>query len=75
MGFARPRDEAGLFEHLQMAGDGGQADLERLGEITDGGLAQGEARQDRAPGRIGERRERRAERIERHSYLPYWLSN
>src|SRR6266850_7160196 len=32
---AAPLDEAGALQHLEMLGDGGKADVERLGEFED----------------------------------------
>src|SRR5215470_10769490 len=61
--FAAARDQAGALQHLEVLGDGGQADVEGLGELGDRGLAEREAGQDRPAGRIGERREGRAERV------------
>ena len=49
-----------------MLGDGRQAHGERLGQFGHRGLAAGEPRQDRAPGRIGERGEGGAEAVGRH---------
>ena len=49
-------DEAGALEHLQVLGDRRQRHLaqERLGEIRDTRLTVRQAREDRAPGGIGE---------------------
>jgi len=44
----------------------GQFQLERLGELEDGGLALGDARQDRPPGRIRQRGKGDAQAIGRH---------
>src|SRR5690348_10344044 len=63
---AAARDEAGALQHLEVLGDGGHAHLERLGQLGDRGLAQGEPRQDGAPRRVGERREGAAEAVGRH---------
>ena len=43
LGLAAADDQAGSFEHLQVARDRGQAHREGLGELVDGGLALGEA--------------------------------
>src|SRR5271154_6055538 len=64
---APPCDQAGPLEHLEMLGDRGTAHLERLGELADRRLAGREARQDRAPRRVGEGREGRAETIGWHT--------
>src|ERR1700704_4837841 len=47
-------DPARALEHLQVLGDGGQADLEGLGQFHDRGFPRGEAREDGTPRRIGE---------------------
>ena len=51
---APARDEPGALEHLEVHRDRGLAHRERLGELVTDGLARGQPRQDRAPGRIGE---------------------
>src|SRR5579863_5430448 len=56
-------DEPATLQDLEVPGDGGQRYVERLGEIVDGCLSRGEAREDGAPRRIGERGERDAELI------------
>src|SRR5215211_4804650 len=63
---AATHDQPGALEHLQVARDRGQAHRERLGELVDRRLALGQARQDRAPRRVGERTEGQAQRIGRH---------
>src|SRR6478735_4754169 len=35
---APARDEAGVLEHLEVLGDSGRADVERLGQLADAGL-------------------------------------
>src|SRR5207302_1600736 len=50
-------DEPGAFEHLQVLRDGGQAHVERPGELGDGRVAGGEPSEDRAPGGVGEGRD------------------
>jgi hypothetical protein len=59
-------DEAGVLEHAQVLGHRLHADRERSRELVDGRLAVGEAGKDRAPRRIGERGEGRAELIGGH---------
>jgi hypothetical protein len=54
------RDQPGSLQHLEVLGDGGQAQGEGLGQLVDRGLALGEPRQDRSPRGIGERRKCRA---------------
>ena len=49
-----------------MLGNGRQFELERLGELEDRGLALGDPRQDRSPGRIRQRGKGDAQRIGRH---------
>jgi hypothetical protein len=61
-------DQAGPLEHLQVLGDGLRTDRKRLGELVDRGLAAGQPREDRPPGRVGERVERGAQLI---IYLVY----
>src|SRR5688572_28172918 len=51
---ATTRDETGVFEHLEVFRNGGQAHLERCGQLGDRRLAGAEAGEDGAPGRIGE---------------------
>jgi len=48
-------DEAGLLEDSKVLGDGGAADREAVGNLTDGTRTQNEAFEDRAPGGITER--------------------
>src|SRR5262245_50120605 len=67
---APPRDQAGAFEHLEVLGDAGKTHVERLGELGHRGLAKRKPRQDGAPGRIGERRERARKAIRRHGIEP-----
>jgi hypothetical protein len=49
-----PLDKLDAFEHPQMLRDGGKGHFIRGGEIADGRLALGEAREDTAACRIGE---------------------
>ena len=46
-----------------MSRDGGEADVERLGELVHRRFTRGEAGEDRAPGRVGEGGERGAEAV------------
>src|SRR5437899_9571950 len=62
-------DQAGAFEHLQVARDRGQADAERLGQLRHGGLSLGQPGQDGPAGGIGECREGCAELVGRHLHL------
>src|SRR5262249_35863549 len=59
-------DEAGLLEHLEVAGDRGQAHRVRGGELVDGRLALDQSGEDRPPGRVGEGGERRAQLVSSH---------
>ena len=59
---AAPADEPGALEHPQMLGNRGQAHGEWPRQFSDGRFAGGEARDDRAAGRVGERGERGVER-------------
>jgi hypothetical protein len=68
-------DEAGAFQHFQMAGDGGKRDVERLGEIVDGGFALTEAGEDGAPRRVCESGKRLREGVRRLHYLAIMLIN
>src|SRR3954449_11870960 len=66
-------DQACALEDLQVARDGREADVERLGELVDGRLPLREARQDLAARRVGEGGEREAELVGRH--LTHRLNN
>src|ERR1043165_2274110 len=70
---ARAGDEAGALEDLEVLRHGGEAHVERGGELGDGRLAGREAGQDRAPGRVGEGGEGVAELVVGH--LTVWLIN
>src|SRR5215204_325766 len=72
---APPCDQAGALEHLQMLGDRLHGDGERLRQLVHGRLALREPRQDGAPRRIGQGRERGAQLVGRHGYSPVWLLN
>src|SRR5882672_398208 len=61
LGPAEAGDEPCAVQHLQVLRHGREAHLERPGDFEDRGLARGQARQDRAPGRVGEGRERGAQ--------------
>jgi hypothetical protein len=52
-----PLEEPGGFQHAQMFGYGRKGNIERLGQLRDGGLALREARENGAAGGIGERAE------------------
>src|SRR5262245_54821262 len=67
---APARDQAGALEHLEVLGDAGKAHVEGFGEFGHRGLAKRKPRQDGAPGRIGERRERARKAIRRHGIEP-----
>src|SRR5262245_12205171 len=54
-------DEPGPLQDLEVLGDGGLAHLERGRQFGDRRVAGRQAGEDRAPGRIGEREERRVE--------------
>jgi hypothetical protein len=66
LGRASARDEPGALQDLEVLGDGLDADGEGLGEVADRRLALGEAREDRAPGGIGEGREGPRELVDGH---------
>src|SRR6266851_1238314 len=57
LGLARARDQAGALEHLEMFRDGRQAHRKGRGQLANRALARRELREDRASGRISERRE------------------
>ena len=63
---AAARDQAGALQHLEVLGDRGLAHRERLGQLRHGRLTRREPGEDRPPGRIRERRERRVETIVHH---------
>src|SRR5215469_17745441 len=67
--FAAARDQARTLQHLQMLRHRRQAHVKRLGQLGDGCLAQRQTREDRTPGRIGERGEGGAETVSRHAVL------
>jgi hypothetical protein len=51
-------DEAGGFKDFQVARDGGEGDVERLGKLVHRRLAEAEAGEDGAAGWVREGRER-----------------
>jgi len=56
-------DQAGAMQNLEMLRDAGEAHLERPGEFRDRGLAEGQAGENSAPGRVGQGGERRAQGV------------
>src|SRR5881628_1746433 len=66
-------DQARALEHLQVLGNGGQADVEGLGQFQYRAFARGEPRKDRAPRGIGEGGKGAAEAIGRHDMFPLAL--
>src|SRR4051812_46118325 len=63
LGVAPTRDESCAFQDLQVLGDGGQADVERLGKLVDRHFSRGEAREDGAAGGVGQGSERGVEAV------------
>jgi hypothetical protein len=57
----RMGQEAGAFQHAEVLLDAGERDPKRLGELADGGVPGGEARENRAPRGIRERGEHAVE--------------
>src|SRR5690349_25080730 len=51
---ADPGNEGGLLQHLQMARDRGERDLERCGQLVDRALSLHEPQQNRPARRIGQ---------------------
>jgi hypothetical protein len=66
LGSPPPAHQPGPLEDLQVLRDGLDADRERLGELIDGGVPQGETGEDRPARRIREGRERGAELVDLH---------
>src|ERR1700687_5275618 len=64
------RDQAGMFQHLEMFRDRRKAHVKGFGQFRYRRLAERPTRQNRAPRRIGQCRECHAEGVERHRYLP-----
>src|SRR5713101_6696864 len=60
---APTRDQAGMFQHLEMFRDRGKAHVEWLGEFRHRRFAERQSRQNRPPCRIGEGCEGRAEGV------------
>ena len=60
---AAARDEPSSLEHLQVLGDGGQTQVERLCQLVDRFLARRKLSQDGPPRRIGKDGERAGERV------------
>src|SRR4029453_17880665 len=73
--FAAARDESRPLEHTQMLRDGGQAHVERRGELAHRALTRHELRQNRAACRVGQGGKREAQRGAGHLYLTNWLIN
>jgi hypothetical protein len=69
LGVAALGDEAGVGEHLDVLGDGLHGDVVGLGELADGGVANGEAGHDVAPRRIGEGGEDSGQLVVDHGML------
>src|SRR5688572_15646870 len=65
---APARDQPGALQYLEVLGDRRQAHVEGRGQLVHGGLARGQAREDRASGRIGERGEGGVESFVRHGH-------
>src|SRR6266566_2171864 len=67
---AAARDEAGVLEHPEVLGDRGAAHRERRRELLDRGRTGGEAREDRAPRRVGQGGEGGAQGVRCHVSNP-----
>src|SRR5438128_5918396 len=67
LGVTPARDQPGLLEHLEVLRYGWEGHVKGSRQLGDGGLARGEPGEDRAPGRIRDRRERCAEPVGRHA--------
>ena len=61
-----PRDEPGIFEHLEMLGSAGEAHREGLGQRANAFLSEGEMRQHPAPCGIGKGAEGGVESLFNH---------
>src|SRR5215469_12798906 len=59
-------NQAGSLQHLQVLGDGGEADVKGLGEFVNRGFPRGETSKDRTPGRVRQGSVGGAEAIGRH---------
>ena len=62
----RAGHEAGALQHLEVFGHSLDGDVVRLGELADGGVADGEPGHDVSPRGIGESREQPGQRIGCH---------
>jgi hypothetical protein len=47
-------DQSGSFEHFQVTRNRRERNVERLGQLANGRIAESQSRQDSAPGWIGE---------------------
>src|SRR6185437_4095630 len=72
---AAARDQAGMFEDLEVFRDGGEAHVERFGEFGDRGFTGGEPCQDGPAGGVCQGGERCAEVVGRHRDLTGQLCN
>src|SRR6267143_499883 len=62
-------NQTGVFQHLEVTGDGGQAHRKGRSQLRDRGLAGGQSREDGAASGVGEGGERGAEVVRRHEVL------
>src|SRR5262249_5174528 len=69
------RNQPRALQHLQVPRHRRQADVERLGEFRNRGLAERQPGQDGPPRRVGESREGGAEVVGGHWYLADLLNN
>src|SRR5207248_2708748 len=63
-------DKAGALQHFEVFRHAGEAEVERLGQLRDRGLALCQSRENRPPGGIGEGCERDAQVIALHRIYP-----
>ena len=68
------RDQPGPLQHLEVLGDGRQADVEGFRQLRHRRLAERQPRQDRPAGRVGERCKGGAERVG-HGHCTIRLNN
>jgi len=54
LGPAGARDQAGVFEHLQVTRDSGKTDVERLSKLGDGCISSSQTLQNPSSGGIGQ---------------------